>query len=160
MEIIINGYSVDENLITGAEFYGELGSLIGVVDFAGNYMAIIRDKQGQYNYRDTVIDTSVLMTNKGPNVSERIYMGSTEKMLDDKTMEAINNSLASTGKLEIVGNGEVNIELGLQQSDNSVFVADDEVLKHFKMCKNMHPELPLNFAINVIPYEKTSPKAL
>lgn len=155
MEKIINGFSVDENLTTGTNFYGELGTLVGVIEFDGNNVAIIKNQEEQYTYRDTVIDTSVEMTKKGPVVSERIFVGMTEKQLDDRSIELI-----SEGNLNLIGNGEVNVDLGLQQSQNSVFVAEDGLLGYLRTCKNMHPELPLTYAIKMIPYENEVSKSM
>lgn len=160
MEKIINGYSVDENLLTGTEFYGEIGTLIDIVRFEDNNVAVIKNEQGQYTYRDTVIDVSVSMTQNGPVVYEQIYMGQKEKTLDDKLIEIINNSLEKSGSLDLLGNGIVNIDLGLQQSANSVFIAEESLLNHLKMCKNRYPELPLNYAIKMLPYEKNSHKTI
>ncbi len=160
MEKMINGSSVDENLFTGEKSYGELGCLIGVVDLYGNNIAVIRNKEGQYIYRDAVIDASVQIAKNGPVVYERIFLGKTEKQLDAPLLDSINNSLTKAKNLELFGNGEVNVDLALQQSDNTVFVAEDEFLSYLKMCKNKQPELPLVFAIDAMPYEKTSLKTM
>lgn len=160
MEKNISGYSVDENLTTGAEFYGSLGRLIGVVEFEDGNVTFIINKQGEYVCRETIIDVSVSMTKKGPSVSEKIFMSSIEKQLDKKEISLLHDSIFKTGNLDLLGNGVVDIKLGLQQLDNSIFVPDEELFNYFKNCKEMYPELPLNYAIKMIPYEKTTPKIM
>lgn len=156
----INGYSVNEQLVTGLEYYGSLGDLLGVVDYNDANIAFIKTEDGEYVYRDAVIDTSVMMTKKGPSVSERIILGTTEEKVDEHTINEINESLSKNGNLDFLGNGEINVDLGLQQSDNAVFVTDDEFLAHLKVCKSMNPDLPLRYAVKTIPYEKASSKTM
>lgn len=156
----INAFSIDENMFTGAQHYGSLGDLLGIVDYDGNNIAFIKNQEEEYVYRDAVIDTSVMMTRKGPSVSERIILGTTEEKADEHTVNQINESLSKSGNLDFLGNGEINVDLGLQQSDNAVFVADDEFLAHLKVCKSMHPDLPLSYAVETMPYEKVSGKTI
>lgn len=85
------------------------------------------------------------MTKNGPTVSECIFMGSTETKLDDKIINLIKD-----GNLDALGNGEINVDLALQQSGNSVFITNDEFLSHLKECKKAYPEIPLNFLIDTV----------
>ena len=43
----LNGSSVDNNLFTGAEFYGSIGTLLGVVENDGYFYAVIEDNNGK-----------------------------------------------------------------------------------------------------------------
>ena len=155
MEKIIKGYSVDENLVTGMEYYGELGELISVIDYERNNIAVIKNHEGLFTARDTVIDVSASMSKSGPIVTEQIYVSSNERQLDDNIINAIRN-----GSLDSLGMSQVNIELGLEQSSNCVYVAEEELLDHLRNCKRIYPELPLDFAMRMMPFEKSSSKSL
>ena len=161
MERRITGFSVDENLISGKEFYGDLGNLMGVIDTGDNkYISVIKKDNNQYCYRDTVIDASVSMSKNGPVVHESVYLGSSEKSFDTRLLDKIEEYYSKFQNLDTFLNGEINIDNALESNQGSVFVAEDNVLQYFQKCKQQNPELPLVYASKIMLYQNDNAKSL
>lgn len=150
---IITGDSVNEDLLTGLEFYGELGTLIGVVEKDGNYYAILEDNNGMMFSKNVVVETNVEMTKKGPSVTEVIYAGKTNMPISENMVDFIKEGLARHNNLEFLYDGEVNVELGLSQFGNSIFVGEDNFIEHLRNLKKAHPASRLHDTLRDNPYQ-------
>lgn len=149
----ITGDSVNEDLLTGLEFYGELGTLIGVVEKDGNYYAILEDNNGMMFSKNVVVETNVEMTKKGPSVTEVIYAGKTNMPISENMVDFIKEGLARHNNLEFLYDGEVNVELGLSQFGNSIFVGEDNFIEHLRNLKKAHPASRLHDTLRDNPYQ-------
>ena len=136
-------YSVDERLITGMKFYGRIGNLLGVIQNNDNYYAIIEDENGKMYAKNCAIDAIATMTKKGPSVTEHIYFGENNLPISFEQLDYIKKGYDKFKNLDFLYGGEVNIELGLEQQGNTVFVGDDEVIEYFHNLKKLNPSVPL-----------------
>lgn len=152
----ICGYSVDETLFTGKEFYDSLGYLLGVIKDDDTYKAIMQDKEGNYFSKEMVIDLRSEMTPQGPKVSEKLYVGKSNYELSDIMTAAVLVSQTKHQNLSLLNKEEVNVDLGLKEYDNDVFVAEDEVLNYFKNLQKTYPSMELRTLVKFMPYKEMS----
>lgn len=148
----LNGNSVDNNLFTGAEFYGSIGTLLGVVENDGYFYAVIEDNNGNLVSKNVVIETQVEMTKNGPFVTEYMYVGKNNTPIPETLAERIKEGYAKHQNLDFLYNGEVNVDLALSQMNNSVFVGDDAFIDHLRNLKKAHPSTSLNDLLRNNPF--------
>ena len=153
---IIEAFSVNDNLLTGAEFYGELGTLIGVVEKERNYYAILEDSNGKLFSKNIVVDTSVEMTTRGPSVTEVIYAGKTNMPLSENISAFVKEGIEKFKNLDFLYDGEVNVDLALSQKGNNFFVGEDDFIEHLRNLKKSHPASNLYDMLKENPYKNNS----
>lgn len=152
----ITGYSVNEQLITGEKFYGEIGNILGIIKYGDDgYFSIIEANDKNYFMKKTVIDASVSITKNGPNITEVIYLGESNIPISEELADNINRSIEKYGNLDNMFDGEINAELALAQYDNSVFIANDDLIEKFRYLKEKSPEIPLCASIKIDTYDNS-----
>ncbi|MBR6073405.1 MAG: hypothetical protein IKP76_03700 [Bacilli bacterium] len=149
----INGYSVNNELISGSEFYGEIGTLLGVIEKDEKLYAIIEDKNGRLFSKNVVIETNVVMTKNGPAVTETVYAGEKNIPIPESTEDYIRDGIAKYNNLDFLYEGEVNIDLALAQND-SFFVGEDNFIDYLSDLKKRNPATPLLDSLKEYPYEQ------
>lgn len=152
----ITGYSVNEQLITGEKFYGEIGNILGIIKYGDDgYFSIIEANDKNYFMKKTVIDASVSITKNGPNITEVIYLGESNIPISEELADNINRSIEKYGNLDNMFDGEINAELALAQYDNSVFIANDDLIEKFRYLKEKSPEVPLCASMKIDTYDNS-----
>lgn len=155
MEKVIEGFSVNNQLLTGLSFYGEIGTLVSVVRKDNRDLAVMKNNEGEYVTREAVIDTSISLTSNGPVVRGMLFVGESESQLYDEDIRLIEN-----GFPEAIGEGSIDVDFIFQGANNSVYVGEDGFIRHLQDCKYRHDELPLTYAIQMMPYEQEVSKGL
>lgn len=151
---VITGSSVNEELLTGTEFYGELGTLLGVVEKEGKYFAILEDSNGELVSKNVVIETNVEMTKKGPSVTEMLYAGKSNIPVPENVSDYIKEGLAKHNNLDFLFDGEVNVDLALAQFNNDIFVGEDNFIEYISDLKEKYPSSTLRDLLRNNPYMK------
>lgn len=136
----VNGYSV-EVTTTGNLFYsnnivGSLGDgVAGAFEDVDHQMFIVFNKdEKNYNVRQGIIDKTINY--------EIIIVGETETEVEKQYLaQMVNGSLK-------------NISSCLKNTNNSVFVASDDLVKKLTAIKLENPDEPLQTALNTTGYQK------
>lgn len=151
----IYGLGVNEKLENDGRNFGEIGDMLGIISIDGNELAIFKRPNGSCFYKETVIDTDVSMRNEGPYVHEVIYMGNGIREFSPESSGLIMNKYITTHSLQAFGDGEINVDLALEQNANRVLIVDGKFLEYLRENKKAHPELPLTYALVINPYQNT-----
>lgn len=141
VDSIIRGYSVEVNS-NGSLFYGN-----NIVDSVGKSVegafeddnqrlyVIFKEEEEKYTLRQGIIDKITINTNKGPMIYEMIIVGKNRMNIEkDSLFKTFNSS-------------SIDLSKGLQQTNNSVFVASDEVLQYLIQTQTNNPEISLQKAL-------------
>ncbi len=128
----------------GGTYYGPIGKLIGsVMDNENNCYLIFKKPNESYFMKQALIDTSVFISKNGPFISEAIIV---EEYLKEVSREVL---------LNLLENGKFDVSLGLQQHNNAVFIAKEEVFEELKELKKQTPNDSLNTCLKMQSKEKT-----
>ena len=142
IDSIVNGYRVEINN-NGSLFYGN-----NIIDSVGKSIegafeddkqrlyVIFKDDEEKYNLRQSIIDNITINTKKGSMIYEIIIVGKNKVYIEKDKL------------LHILSKGLIDLSKGLEKTNNSVFVASDEVLEYLIQAKAQNPDLSLQSALH------------
>lgn len=144
--------NVNDHIQFGIESQG-MANLIGVVQYDNldkNFWAIFEKPNGEFYRKKAIVDTRVSISKNGPHVEEDIIVSESNIEISQDEKERIKKSIQEYGNLELLGEGEINVELGLTNS--TIWVAKDKELEHLIDLKRRFEECPLMYSLEREPY--------
>lgn len=155
-KVNVNGFSVqiaNGNLLLGQESYGNVGTLLGVIEDNSDYYAVMENEQHLY-YKKAVIDTTVEQQKKGPVISQSLFLGEENFLISPSVEDYIKESIKTTNDLNRIGNGEVNIDILLSQQTPTVYIGSDQLISYLHTLKKNNPSFPLIASLSLYPYQE------
>lgn len=153
----INAYSArckdNINLVLGEQFYGDIGNLLGINKLDnGTYAAYIEVDNKIYS-RSCILDFEITLLDNIPTVSSKIFMGPSYE-LSDNISNYLKSLISRDDSIKDAYCGGIDTNIFFNNTDNSVYVIEEDLFYHLEEVKKNNPSLPIKYALNIDPYLK------
>lgn len=156
-KIDLEGFSaqiVDDNLFLGQEYYGNIGTLLGVIEDDYKQYAVMQNEQQHVYLKKAVIDTTIEENKKGPTISQTLFLGKENLFLSPMQADHMKYNMEKLGDLTAGANGEVNIDIFLSHKEHTAYIGSDDLISYLHMLKKTHPSYPLRASLDLYPYHE------